>query len=139
MLGTLSKSLRFDQPGTTLEQCDCGPNRATKRTDLAGCRSVPVSLMRKTLEHFFPTAILEVQGDRSKIGWDGAPDETDFRVTEDSDGLGLEIEWLGNHLNFRPESPVPLLPLERRLVDVGGPGTRPEVSRAVRSGPGRSP
>ena len=76
------------------------------------------TLLRKTLEHFFPNAILEVQGDRSFIDWDGSPDETHYRITDDLDGVGLEIEWLGTHLSFRPESPVPLLPLERRMVEV---------------------
>ncbi len=76
------------------------------------------TLLRKTLEHFFPNAILEVQGDRSFIDWDGSSDETHYRITDDLDGVGLEIEWLGTHLSFRPESPVPLLPLERRMVEV---------------------
>ncbi|HMF36795.1 MAG TPA: hypothetical protein VKF17_09150, partial [Isosphaeraceae bacterium] len=74
--------------------------------------------LRKTLEHFFPNAILEVQGDRSVIDWDGSPNEIHYRCTDDLDGVGLEIEWLGTHLSFRPESPVPLLPLERRMVEV---------------------
>ncbi|MGA7495543.1 MAG: hypothetical protein WBX00_02330, partial [Isosphaeraceae bacterium] len=76
------------------------------------------TILRKTLEHFFPNAILEVQGDRSVIDWDGSPNEIHYRFTDDLDGVGLEIEWLGTHLSFRPESPVPLLPLERRMVEV---------------------
>ena len=75
------------------------------------------SLLRKSLEHFFPDAVLEVQGDRSIIDWDGSPDESQYRITHDDDGLGLLIEWLGTRLGFRPGSPVPLLPLERRLVE----------------------
>ncbi len=76
------------------------------------------SLLRKTLEHFFPNAILEVEGDRSVIDWDGSPEEEHFRFRDDLDGIGLQIDWLGTRFNFRPESPAPLLPLERRLVEV---------------------
>jgi DNA integrity scanning protein DisA with diadenylate cyclase activity len=76
------------------------------------------SLLRKTLEHFFPDTLLETQGDRSVIDWDGSPQESYYRITDDVDGLGLNIEWLGTHLVFRPGSPVPLLPLERRMVEV---------------------
>lgn len=75
------------------------------------------SLLRRTLEHFFPDTILEVQGDRSMIEWEGSPDESTFRIVDDDDGVGLGIEWLGTRLSFRPQSPVPLLPLERGLVD----------------------
>jgi hypothetical protein len=76
------------------------------------------NLLRKTLEHFFPDAVLEIEGDRSVIEWSGSPDETSYRLIDDEDGLGLGIEWLGTRLSFRPASPVPLLPLERRLVEV---------------------
>jgi DNA integrity scanning protein DisA with diadenylate cyclase activity len=76
------------------------------------------TLLRKTLEHFFPNALLEVLGDRSVIDWDGSPDENYYRLIDGADGVGLEIEWLGTHLSFRPESPVPLLPLERRMVEI---------------------
>jgi hypothetical protein len=75
-------------------------------------------LLRKTLEHFFPDSLLETQGDRSVIDWDGSPQKACYRISDEGDGLGLEIEWLGTRLSFRPESPVPLLPLERRMVEV---------------------
>jgi hypothetical protein len=75
------------------------------------------SLLRRTLEHFFPDSLLETLGDRSVIDWDGSPGDTTFEIRDDDDGLGLEIEWLGTRLSFRPQSPVPLLPLERRLLD----------------------
>ena len=76
------------------------------------------NLLRKTLQHFFPTAILEIEGDCSIIDWDGGPEETHFQFVEDPEQLGLQIIWLGTWLNFRPENPVPLLPLERKLVEV---------------------
>ena len=63
------------------------------------------NLLRKTLEHFFPTAILEIEGDRSIIDWDGSPEETHFQFIEDPDQLGLQIVWLGTRLSFRPKIP----------------------------------
>ncbi len=75
-------------------------------------------VLRRTLEHFFPDAQLEVSGDRSIIDWDGSPDETYYRLHEDPDGLGVEIEWLGTHLAFQPGNPSPLLSTERHLVEV---------------------
>src|SRR5262249_16805295 len=75
-------------------------------------------VLRRTLEHFFPDAQLEVRGDRSIIDWDGSSDETYYRLENDSDGLGVDIEWLGTHLSFLPGHPVPLLPTERRMVEV---------------------
>jgi DisA bacterial checkpoint controller nucleotide-binding len=75
-------------------------------------------VLRRTLEHFFPDAQLQVLGDRSIIDWDGSPDETYYRLNEDPDGLGVEIEWLGTHLAFQPGYPAPLLATERRMVEV---------------------
>ena len=75
-------------------------------------------VLRRTLEHFFPDAQLEVSGDRSIIDWDGSADETYYRLHEDPDGLGVEIEWLGSHLVFQPGNPSPLLATERHLVAV---------------------
>src|SRR5204862_7629493 len=72
----------------------------------------------RTLEHFFPSAQLEVLGDRSIIDWDGSSDETYYRLHEDPNGLGVEIEWLGTRLAFQPGNPMPLLPSERRMVEV---------------------
>jgi hypothetical protein len=75
-------------------------------------------VLRRTLEHFFPDAQLQVLGDRSIIDWDGSPDETYYRLNEDPNGLGVEIEWLGSHLAFQPGYPAPLLATERRMVEV---------------------
>ncbi len=75
-------------------------------------------VLRRTLEHFFPDAQLEVSGDRSIIDWDGSPDETYYRLHDDPDGLGVEIEWLGTHLAFQPGNPSPLLATERHMVEV---------------------
>jgi hypothetical protein len=74
-------------------------------------------VLRRTLEHFFPDAQLIAVGDRSVIDWDGSPDETYFRLLDDPDGLGVEIEWLGTRLAFQPGYPAPLLATERRLVE----------------------
>ena len=57
-------------------------------------------------------------GDRSIIDWDGSADETYYRLRDDPDGLGVEIEWLGTHLVFSPGKPAPLLSTERRMVEV---------------------
>ena len=64
-------------------------------------------VLRRTLEHFFPDAQLQVLGDRSIIDWDGSPDETYYRLNDDPDGLGVEIDWLGSHLAFQPGYPRP--------------------------------
>src|ERR1700675_2297388 len=75
-------------------------------------------VLRRTLEHFFPDAQLEVSGDRSIIDWDGSADETYYRLQHDPEGMGVEIEWLGTRLAFLPGNPAPLLSTERRLVEV---------------------
>ena len=75
-------------------------------------------VLRRTLEHFFPDAMLDVAGDRSIIDWDGSADETYYRLHDDPDGLGVEIEWLGTRLMFQPGNPSPLLATERRMVEV---------------------
>lgn len=75
-------------------------------------------VLRRALEHFFPTAQLEILGDRSFIDWDGSADEQYFRISDDPSGTGVEIEWLGTRLAFQSGSPMPLLPSERRLVQV---------------------
>ncbi len=75
-------------------------------------------VLRRTLEHFFPGAQLEILGDRSIIDWDGSSDETYYRLHEDPDGMGVEIEWLGSRVAFQSGNPTPLLPSERRMVEV---------------------
>jgi hypothetical protein len=75
-------------------------------------------VLRRTLEHFFPDAQLDVLGDRSIIDWDGSSDETYYRLHDDPNGMGVEIEWLGSRLVFLPGNPAPLLSTERRLVEV---------------------
>jgi len=75
-------------------------------------------VLRRALEHFFPDGQLDVSGDRSVIDWDGSADETHYRLRDDPDSLGVEIEWLGTHLMFQPGKPAPLLSTERRMVEV---------------------
>src|SRR5262249_24523661 len=75
-------------------------------------------VLRRTLEHFFPSAQLEVLGDRSIIEWDGSSDERLYRVEADPDAGGIQIEWLGTRLAFQSGNPMPLLPSERRMVEV---------------------
>jgi hypothetical protein len=75
-------------------------------------------VLRRALEHFFPGAQLEVVGDRSLIDWVGSPEEPYYRLRDDSSGMGVEIDWLGTRLLFQSGSPMPLLPSERRMVEV---------------------
>jgi len=100
---------------------------AATRDGVRGERqSLPISrvvgvyqmVLRRTIEHFFPDAQLDFLGDRSIIDWDGSSDETYYRLHEYSDGVGVEIEWLGSHLSFLPGTPAPLLPSERRMIEV---------------------
>ncbi len=117
MIGVQSRSLRFDHAAETPEH-SLQPRIERPSGPISRVVGLYQTLLRKTLEHFFPNAILEVQGDRSIIDWDGSPDETHYRFTDDPDSVAIEIEWLGTRLSFHPESPVPLLPLERRMVEI---------------------
>jgi catechol 2,3-dioxygenase-like lactoylglutathione lyase family enzyme len=77
------------------------------------------TLLRRSLEHFFPDAVLETEGDRSFINWDGsAVNQEHFRLRDDQDGLGLEIEWFRTRFLFQPGSPTPFLPSQRRLIEI---------------------
>src|SRR5512135_1455336 len=77
------------------------------------------TLLRRSLEHFFPDAVLEAEGDRSFINWDGAwPDQGHFRLSEDPDGLGLVIDWFRTRFLFQPGSPTPFLPSQERLIEI---------------------
>ncbi|SIN79767.1 DisA checkpoint controller nucleotide-binding [Singulisphaera sp. GP187] len=76
------------------------------------------TLLRRSLEHFFPDGILEAAGDRSFIEWDGASLEEHYRVGDDPDGLGVEIEWFRSRYLYLPGSPAPFLPAERHLIEV---------------------
>ncbi|MHB1561350.1 MAG: hypothetical protein ACYC61_28215, partial [Isosphaeraceae bacterium] len=58
-------------------------------------------VLRRTLEHFFPAAQLEIIGDRSLIDWDGTSDRQLFRLRDDTTGTGVEIDWLGTRLSFQ--------------------------------------
>jgi DNA integrity scanning protein DisA with diadenylate cyclase activity len=111
------KSIRFHAPATTPEL----PVQARSERP-GGPISKVVGLyqmiMRRTLEHFFPDSVLDVQGDRSIIDWDVLLNEPSYRLVDDPDRLAIDIEWLGSRLTFQPGSPVPLLTSERRMIDV---------------------
>ena len=82
----------------------------------------------------FPTRSLDVAGDRSIIDWDGSADETYFRLHDDPDGLGVEIEWLGTRLMFQPGNPSPLS-VDRAPHGRGDRrGDRPSIPRALEPG-----
>jgi hypothetical protein len=75
-------------------------------------------LLRRSLEHFFPDASLDAGGDRSIIDWDGSVADETYRLADDPDGLGVEIEWFHTRYLFQPGSPVPFFPAERRLIEI---------------------
>lgn len=72
--------------------------------------------MRRHLEHFFPEASLETSSDRSFIRFDEKNRPSIFRVEDDADGLGVEIELFRTRYQLIPGSPSPFLPSERRLI-----------------------
>jgi hypothetical protein len=94
--------------------------RAILTEPLAGPASKVVGLyqvfFRRSLEHFFPDAVLEVDSDRSFIDWDGSPYQQNFQVADDPDQLGVVIEWLRTRYLLQPGSPTPFLPSERLLI-----------------------
>ncbi|MDX2038981.1 MAG: hypothetical protein SFX72_20210 [Isosphaeraceae bacterium] len=73
-------------------------------------------LLRRYVEHFFPDARLEPAGDRSFIFGEGGPDRVNYRIADDPNGLGVEIEWFRSRYLIVPGSPTPFLPSERRLI-----------------------
>jgi DNA integrity scanning protein DisA with diadenylate cyclase activity len=75
-------------------------------------------LLRRNLEHFFPDALLDLGGDRSFINVDGLAEGHRYRVEEESDGIGVAIEWLRSRYLLLPGSPTPFLPAERKLIEV---------------------
>jgi len=75
------------------------------------------TMLRRSLELFFPDGVLEPAGDRCFIAL-GPPDEgNSFRFGDDPEGLGVEIEWFRTRYLFLPGSPVPFLPSERHLIE----------------------
>jgi DNA integrity scanning protein DisA with diadenylate cyclase activity len=77
-----------------------------------------LSAMRRTFEHFFPESLLEIHGDHSIIDRDVVMGESSYRLIEDPDRLAIDLEWRGSRMTFRPGSPVPLYPAERRMIGV---------------------
>src|SRR5690242_2853209 len=65
------------------------------------------TLLRRSLEHFFPDATLETSGDRTRINWDGSAGREHYRLSDEPGGIGLEIEWFGAHYLFQQGSPTP--------------------------------
>jgi hypothetical protein len=76
------------------------------------------TFLRRSLEHFFPEAVLDVESDRSIINWDGSPREEHFAVSDEPDGVGLRIDWFRTRYLFQSASPTPFLPAERRLIAI---------------------
>lgn len=76
------------------------------------------TLLRRSLEHFFPEGLLEVRGDRSFIDWDGSSDDEHFRLGDDPDALGMEIDWFRTQCLFVPGHPTPFSAREKELIRV---------------------
>ena len=118
---SIKRAVRFDPASiATLKMAE---NTLQARTDrhlgpVSKVVGLYQSVMRRTLEHFFPDSILEIQGDRSIIDGDVVMHESAYRLTDDSDRLAIDIEWRGTRLTFQPGSPVPLFPAERRMIEV---------------------
>jgi len=74
------------------------------------------SLLRQQLDHFFPDATLQLEGDRSAIHWETEPGRPNYALDDDPDGLGVLIDWFGSRYLFMPASPVPFLESEKRLI-----------------------
>ena len=113
-----SRAVPSSSPGSREEEVDLSTQSERPSGPISRIVGVYQIVLRRTLEHFFPDAQLEILGDRSIIDWDGSADETYYRLHDDPDGLGVEIEWLGTRLAFQPGNPTPLLPTERRMVEV---------------------
>jgi DNA integrity scanning protein DisA with diadenylate cyclase activity len=75
-------------------------------------------LLRRNLEHFFPDALLDLDGDRSFIEVDAMGAGDRYRIEDEPGGIGVAIEWLRSRYLLMPGSPTPFLPTERRLIDV---------------------
>ena len=50
--------------------------------------------LRRNLEHFFPDASLDLEGDRSFIEVDALAAGDRYRIDEEPGGIGVVIEWL---------------------------------------------
>jgi hypothetical protein len=88
----------------------------------AGTASKVVGLyqmfLRRNLEHFFPDAVLDLEGDRNFIDVDALGSGERYRISDEPEGIGVTIEWLRARYLFLPGSPTPFLPAERKLIDV---------------------
>lgn len=115
----IGKLVRFDAPSTaTLAEHISVARPDRQPAPVSKVVGLYQSVMRRTLEHFFPDSLLEIQGDRSIIDWDVVMGESPYLLLDDPDRLGLDVEWRGTRLTFRPGSPVPLFPAERRMIGV---------------------
>ena len=50
------------------------------------------TLLRRSLEHFFPDAVLEAEGDRSFIDWHSLQHDSHYRVADEPNGLAIDWE-----------------------------------------------
>jgi hypothetical protein len=76
-----------------------------------------LTMLRRSLEHFFPDGLIEQSDDRSVIEIAGGSAGATYRFRDEPDGLGVEIEWFKNRYLFLPGNPSPFLRSERRLIE----------------------
>ena len=106
----------MEQHGTaTAKRADRDPRPFGTASRIAGVYQI---LLRRQLEHFFPDAILDSQAHQSVIDLEGgASYRSNYRFSEEANGLGIEIEWFRTRYLLTPGSPSPFLPSERRLIE----------------------
>ncbi len=76
------------------------------------------TLLRRSLEHFFPDGLLEFVEDVDTRSTGPLSMEKLFEVRDDPDGYSIEIRWFGSRYLFQSGNPTPFHPTERRLVEV---------------------
>lgn len=91
---------------------------ATRLATMSQAVGVYQTLLRRSLEHFFPDASVEVAGDRSFIGVldPTAGSRPNYQLFDDPDGLGMGVEWFRTPYLIQPGSPSPFLASERLLI-----------------------
>jgi DNA integrity scanning protein DisA with diadenylate cyclase activity len=76
------------------------------------------TLLRRYLEHFFPDVVLEPGSDRSFINLEVGANQATYKVSDEPDGLGVEVEWFRTRYLLLPGSPKPFLPSELRMIEM---------------------
>lgn len=76
------------------------------------------TMLRRSLEHFFPDGILELATNSDKTSPLQVSMEKIFEIRDDPDGVSIQIDWFGTRYSFHSGNPTPFHPAERSLVEV---------------------